>query len=142
MNFKRLTPAFSVSPQLTAADVAQAAQEGYRAIINNRPDGEQPGQITAAEVALLAAAHGMAFAHIPTPSGKFDDPVVMRMAAALGSLDTPVLAYCRTGARSAALWALSQADKLSAAQILSAAQSGGYDLSLIVPRLQAKAGRK
>ena len=69
MPFKALTPSLSVSPQLSEADVAQAARDGFRAIIDNRPDGEEPGQPSAAEMQALAASHGMGFAHVPTVGG-------------------------------------------------------------------------
>ena len=37
-SFRRVTDSFSVSPQISPADVAQAAAEGVTLIINNRPD--------------------------------------------------------------------------------------------------------
>jgi sulfide:quinone oxidoreductase len=92
MPFKALTPSLSVSPQLSEADVAQAAQEGFRAIIDNRPDGEEPGQLTAAQMQVLAAFHGMGFAHVPTVGGKISDGDVASMEDALMKLDGPVLA--------------------------------------------------
>lgn len=135
MTFKRLTLALSVSPQLGPADVAQAARDGFRAIINNRPDGEEAGQISAAEMEGMAAAHGMAFAHVPAVSGQIRDEDVASMAAALATLDAQVLAYCRTGTRSTTLWALSQAAETKADDILSAAKEAGYDLTSITSRL-------
>jgi sulfide:quinone oxidoreductase len=69
MPFKPLTPTLSVSPQLSEADLAQAARDGFRAIIDNRPDGEEPGQLSAADMEALAARHGMGFAHVPAIPG-------------------------------------------------------------------------
>lgn len=135
MTFKRLTSALSVSPQLGPADIAQAARDGFRAIIDNRPDGEEAGQISAAEMERMAAAHGMAFAHVPAVPGQIGDKDVACMAAALATLESPVLAYCRTGTRSTTLWALSQAGKTKADDILSTAQEAGYDLTSITSRL-------
>lgn len=108
MPFKTLSASLSVAPQLTAGDVAEAARAGFRAIIDNRPDGEEPGQPTAAEIRDLAASHGMSFAHVPTLGGAVADEHVMQMAQTLARLDGPALAYCRTGMRSATLWALTQ----------------------------------
>ena len=136
MAFKQLTPTLAVSPQLSEADVAEAAKEGFRAIIDNRPDGEEGGQISAAEMEKLAADQGMAFAHIPVLSGNVDDQSVERMADALASLDGPVLAYCRTGTRSATLWALTQSGTAEPDAILSIARDAGYDLTQIKPRLK------
>ena len=139
MTIKLLTPALSVSPQLTEADLAKAARDGFRAIIDNRPDGEEPGQVSAADMERLAAAYGMAFAHVPVVPGKIGDEDVARMADALSRLDAPVLAYCRTGTRSTSLWALSQAGALPADTILRTASDAGYDLTALRPRLETTA---
>ena len=139
MAFKQLTPTLAVSPQLSEADVAEAAKEGFRAIIDNRPDGEEGGQISAAEIEKLASDQGMAFAHIPVLSGNVDDQSVDRMADALASLDGPVLAYCRTGTRSATLWALTQSGSADPDAILRIARDAGYDLTQIKPRLKPPA---
>lgn len=140
MSFKQLTPSLSVTPQPSASDVAQAARQGFRAIIDNRPDGENPGQISASEMEKLAAEHGMGFAHIPVVPGKIDDEAVAAMDAALARLDAPVLAYCRTGMRSATLWALSQSGKIDPDTILNTTGAAGYDLAAIKPRLKPVAG--
>jgi sulfide:quinone oxidoreductase len=136
MPFKALTPALSVSPQLNEADVAEAASAGFRAIIDNRPDGEEPGQPTAAEMKAMAAAHGLGFAHVPTVGGKISDEDVALMAHALADLEGPVLAYCRTGTRSTTLWALSQAGAQTADALLATAAAAGYDLAALRPRLE------
>lgn len=139
MPFKTLTPALSVSPQLYAADIERAVHEGFAAIISNRPDGEEPGQPTAAAMAALAEAHGMAFAHIPVVAGAISDGDVAQMMAAMARLDGPVLAFCRTGTRSTALWALSQVGAIPAESIIATAASAGYDLASLRSRLGAAA---
>jgi len=139
MPIKPLTPALSVAPQLSEAEVARAAREGFRAIIDNRPDGEESGQLSAADMERLAATHGMGFAHVPTVPGKIGDEDVARMAAAIARLDGPVLAYCRTGTRSVTLWALSQVGTLPADTIIATAANAGYDLEAIRARLEMTA---
>jgi sulfide:quinone oxidoreductase len=49
----------------------------------------------------------------------------------LGEAPTPILAYCRSGTRSATVWALAQAKRkaMSTKDILEAAAEVGYDLS-------------
>jgi sulfide:quinone oxidoreductase len=138
MPFKALTPHLSVSPQLSEADVAQAAHDGFRAIIDNRPDGEEPEQLTAAQMQALAASQGMGFAHVPTVGGKISDGDVASMAEALMKLDGPVLAYCRTGTRSTTLWALSQVGAQPADALIATAAGAGYDLSALRPRLETR----
>ena len=55
--------------------------------------------------------------------------------AALADRPGPVLAYCRSGTRSATLWALSQSGKRSAEEILGMAADAGYDLGGIAGAL-------
>ncbi len=139
MSIMKLTPNFAASAQLTEADVIKVAAGGFRTIIDNRPDGEDAGQPTAADMAVLAARHGMAFEHIPVVPGAIADADVAKMADALGRASGPVLGYCRTGMRAATLWALSEAGMTDPATILSTAASAGYDFGPLRPRLAARA---
>jgi len=56
--FRRVTDQLSVSPQIALDDLARAAGDGFKLVINNRPDGEEPGQPTSAEVEAAAAPPG------------------------------------------------------------------------------------
>lgn len=139
MIFNALTPTLSVASQLTEADIAQAARDGFRAIINNRPDGEEPTQITSKKIALLAAQHGMEYPFVPAVSGKIGADEITGMAQALARLKAPVLAFCRTGTRSTTLWALAQANTLPAEEIIATAAAAGFDLTAFRPQLEALA---
>jgi sulfide:quinone oxidoreductase len=136
MTFKRLSDSFSASPQLSAADVAAAAEAGFRTIIDNRPDAEEAGQPSAADMEAIAQRYGLAFAHIPvTTAGAIDESDVARLRAALAKSTGPVLGYCRTGTRAAMMWALSQVGETSPEALLKAGADAGFDLSAIKSRL-------
>lgn len=108
MPFKQISPVFSVSGQLTLDDVRVAAAQGFKAIICNRPDGEEQGQPEAALVKAAAEAEGLAFAYIPvTPSGVTPADAVL-MSDKLEDFPKPILAYCRSGARSSKIWEMSK----------------------------------
>src|SRR5690606_33923191 len=109
---RKLSPSVSVAPQLRVEDVAVAAEYGFRAIINNRPDGESGDQPAAAESPAAAAGAGLADGHIPAASGSLRDGDVEAVRGPLDVLEGPVLAFCRPGTRSAMLWALAEADRL------------------------------
>jgi uncharacterized protein (TIGR01244 family) len=79
-----------------------------RTIVNNRPDDEDPGQLPAAEARRLAEAHGIAYHHIPVTAASLSRADVDAFAAVLGSAPQPVVAHCRSGTRSALLWALAR----------------------------------
>ncbi|MFN3371428.1 MAG: TIGR01244 family sulfur transferase [Sphingomonadaceae bacterium] len=103
MEIRRLNDQLAVSPQVKPEEVAAIARAGYRAIIDNRPDGEEQGQPPAATIAAAAERAGLGFAHIPVVSGAIAETDVAAMREALDRLPKPVLAYCRSGARSARL---------------------------------------
>ena len=135
METKRLTDQLSVSVQITIEEVATAAAAGFRAIIDNRPDGEGPDQPTFAEISAAAAKVGMEARYIPVVSGKVSDADAAAFGKAMDELPRPVLAYCRTGTRSTTLWALSQAGKTALPDILGRAKAAGYDMSGVTPRI-------
>ena len=138
MTFKRLSSSFSASPQLSAADIASAAEAGFRTIIDYRPDAEDAGQPAAADMEAIARRHGLAFVHIPvTTAGAIDDSDIARMRATLAESPGPVLGYCRTGTRAAMMWALSQVGEAPPEALLTAGADAGFDLSAIKSRLAA-----
>ncbi len=127
MAFKHITPGFSVSGQLTPDDVRAAAAQGFKAIICNRPDGEEAGQPLAADVRDQAESLGLEFAHIPATPGSITDDDGAKMRTALHAMPTPVLAFCRSGARSTKLWELAQTTSkdLSSPEIYDVVIVGG-----------------
>ncbi len=137
--FIPITPIVSVAPQITAEDVAAAAAQGVRTIVNNRPDGESFDQPAGAEIAAACAAHGLDYVAIPIDHTGFSLDQVEAMLAALGN--GPVLAYCRSGTRSCNLWALAAAKGGTApADIVAAAGQGGYNVAGLMPLLKQLAG--
>ena len=111
MQFKKLSETFAVAPQIGASDVSAIAAAGYRSIICNRPDGEAPDQPPFAEIAAEARAQGLAVSHVPVISGMVTENDVAGFYAAVASLPSPVLAYCRSGARCTTLWSMSSLGK-------------------------------
>jgi uncharacterized protein (TIGR01244 family) len=100
MEIRQVNEDYAVSGQIAAEDIAAIKDAGYRSIICNRPDDEQPGQPSAAEIEIAARAADIVFRHIPFVSGQMTEDDVRRMAEALDEIPGPVFAYCRSGARS------------------------------------------
>ena len=128
--FRRVTDQLSVSPQITLADVDEAARQGFRLIVNNRPDGEDPAQPSAAEIEAAAKAAGLAYHHIPVRGGPTPDQVDATRAL-LSTAEGPILAFCRSGTRSIVTWSLSQANagEKSRSELIALGRDAGYDLS-------------
>lgn len=106
MDLKKITEKTSVSPQITVTDIEAIKAAGIRAIICNRPDGEEVDQPSFKEIETAAKRVGLEAAYVPVQSGSVSDEDVAAFGAALHDLPHPVLAYCRSGARSANLWSL------------------------------------
>lgn len=138
--FQTLDRNLMVAPQLTAADIGAAARAGIRTVICNRPDGEEAGQPAAAELAEAARAAGIRWIHQPLTMSELDADRVRAFADALRDNQEPVLAFCRTGTRSAALWAAYRLQQGATAEHLTAAAAAaGIDLSAVLPKLTALA---
>jgi uncharacterized protein (TIGR01244 family) len=105
-------PAVSQEPtfsgQLAPEHFALLASRGVRLVINNRPDGEAPGQLTAAAGAKLAAEAGMAYRHIPVRFQTLSAEEIDAFGDALATANGPVHAHCAGGPRSVTLWLLSR----------------------------------
>jgi uncharacterized protein (TIGR01244 family) len=84
--------------------VARIAAAGYKVLVNNRPDGEEPGQPGTAEIAAAALAAGLEYHHLPVTAMDFPGPDVARMARLFDDESRPVFAFCRTGTRCTNLW--------------------------------------
>lgn len=108
MDFREITPDYAVSGQITPEQIAEVKAAGFRSVICNRPDEEQPGQPPASSVERAAEAAGLQFRFIPVVSGQITPADVDKMADALETLEGPVFAYCRSGARCTNLYAMVQ----------------------------------
>jgi uncharacterized protein (TIGR01244 family) len=105
-------------------------------IVNNRPDREEPGQPPAAVIEAAAKAAGIDCRNIPV-AGTISAEQVEAMAQALEQAEGKVLAFCRSGTRSAWLWALARASRGADPETLIAkAAAAGYDLSPLRPHLR------
>ena len=137
MDIRKIDDDLSVGPQISPQDAAQLAEMGFRTIICNRPDGEAPEQPTFQAISEAATAAGLNAHHIPVIPGGITSHDIKAFGLALSEMPQPVFAYCRTGTRSAALWALSAATSGEAvATVLSETAKVGYDLEGMKPLLE------
>ncbi len=102
---QQISPDVCVAPQLEPSAMAWAAQNGFMSVINNRPDFEGgPDQPTSAQMEEAAQAAGLQYAFLPV-SGAYQSPEeIARFGELLALLPKPILAFCRSGARSGKLY--------------------------------------
>jgi uncharacterized protein (TIGR01244 family) len=104
-----LTPDVSVTPQLSPEAMAEVAAAGFRSVVNNRPDFEGGAdQPTSAQIEAAATAAGLAYAHLPVQGGYQSPEEIAQFADLLAELPRPLLAFCRSGARSTKLFMAAQ----------------------------------
>ena len=134
-DFRKVTDDFSVAPQIDVEDIAAAADQGFTLVINNRPDGEAPGQPTSAQMAAAARAVGVDYLHVPVV-GAPNLQQVEAVEAAIAEAKGPVLAFCRSGTRSIVTWSLGQAraGAHERAELVRLGEQAGYDLSGVLAR--------
>lgn len=138
VTFRKLDDRTFVAGQIGAEDIAEAKSQGVTMIVNNRPDGEEPGRPSSAEIETATRAAGLDYRHIPI-AGSFSMDQVEAMAVALEEARGMSLAFCRSGTRSTYLWALARkAGGGNGAEIMRRAAEAGYDLSPIEPLLMRR----
>lgn len=140
MTIAKLSDDLFVSPQIDVDMLEGLKARGIRAIVNNRPDGEQVDQPSSAHLEAAAKAHGLEYRHIPIVPGQMGDAQVAAFAEAMKTLQGPVLAFCRSGNRSASLWALANAaeSEMDIDAIVACAADAGFDLKALAPALAAR----
>lgn len=128
--FRRVTDDLSVSPQIRVEDIEKAARQGFKTIINNRPDGEEASQPSGHEIEAAAKASGLAYFHIPV-TGAPTPQQVETTQQVLAQADAPVLAYCRSGTRSIVTWSLSEVTSgaRDRGELVQLGRQAGYDLT-------------
>lgn len=125
-----ITDKFSVSRQPERSDFPALAGQGFKSIINNRPDGEDAAQPGSAAEALAAERAGMGYVHIPVALNAITEADVRRFQAALASAGGPVFAHCKTGTRSLTLWTIGEVldGRMQPSDVMGFGKHHGYDL--------------
>jgi uncharacterized protein (TIGR01244 family) len=104
MNISRISDNYAVTPQILPLEVAAIAEQGFVAVICNRPDGEDPGQPTSAAIAAECAKAGLAFHHIPVSGMPIPESAILEQRRLIDESGGMVLGYCRSGQRSLVIW--------------------------------------
>jgi sulfide:quinone oxidoreductase len=141
MDIRPIDDQIAVAPQITPDDIAELARLGFKTLVANRPDGEEPGQPAMADIEAAAREHGLKWVYQPVASGNILDSDVDRFDGMIREADGPVLAFCRTGTRCTVLWALSSARHASVEDVVSKARNAGYDISGLAPRMAQQSGK-
>jgi uncharacterized protein (TIGR01244 family) len=108
MDIRQINDEYSVTGQITVEDLDQIKAMGFQSIVCHRPDEEEPGQPKFSEIAARAEELGLDIRHIPVGRMGVDAENVNAMVDALDEFPRPMLGFCRSGARSTAIYEKSQ----------------------------------
>jgi uncharacterized protein (TIGR01244 family) len=117
-----------VSGQVAPHEVAGLVEQGVTVLVNNRPDGEEPGQPLASEIEEAAAAAGISYRFVPIIRGIGPSDVEEMQKALRQAEGGKMLAFCRSGTRSALAVGLAQREEgASAEEVQERLVSAGFD---------------
>ena len=139
MDIRSLTDSYAVSPQISLGDLAAIKAAGFTTVIDNRPDGEIPGELHAAAMQTAAEALGLTFVINPVIGRALTLENVLAQRAAMESASGPVLAYCASGNRSSVVWALAHAGKRPTDELIAIPARFGYQLEGLRGQIEALA---
>lgn len=136
MKIRYLTDNHAVASQIQPGHVKALKDEGFSTIINNRPDGEMWGQPKSADIEAATKKAGMQYYHVPVGRQGLTQEMIETIKSAHDKATGKVLAFCNSGTRSANVWGMSQAGKLSTDEIIQAGMNAGYNLHGLRPWLE------
>jgi len=131
MHVVKITDKLSVAKQPAVEEFGDIAKAGFKALINNRPDGEDQLQPGSAAEAEAAGAAGLAYAHIPVTGATITAADVHKFQETVASAEGPVLAHCKGGTRSLSLFVIGEvlASRMRPGEVRDFGARHGFDLA-------------
>jgi sulfide:quinone oxidoreductase len=134
-----ISSSVSVADQIDERDVQTLAAAGFKSVVGHRPDIEGGTPVDLIRAACVR--HGLKFFFQPVEFSKLGLPDADRFGQILQQTEGPLLAYCRSGRRSAALWALACAPLAGVQPVLERTARAGIGLEELRPLLDLNAAR-
>ena len=128
MQIVNISGKYNVSPQISLKDVEILSEKGFEKIICNRPDFEVHPNIQSSLFEKVATEMGILFEYHPLTFENMNAENIEKQMVFIDKSERPVLAYCTSGTRCAAIWALGQVGKMSKDEILKTTRESGYNL--------------
>jgi len=127
-----ITDWLSAASQIVEGDIDDLARQGYRTVINNRPDDEEPGQLRSDAASVRAKALGIDYHYLPITAATLTRSEIEAFAELLATAEKPILAHCRSGTRCYLLWAATQVRQgKPAGALIEQAAKQGFDISTL-----------
>ena len=128
MEINNVSGLYNVSHQISVTDLEFLSENGFGKIICNRPDFEVPPSFQSNVIEKAATEIGLSFEYHPLTFENMNTENIEKQMAFIKESERPVLAYCTSGTRCAAIWALGQIGQMSKDEILKTTLESGYNL--------------
>ena len=128
MQIVNISGLYNVSPQISLTDVEILLEKGFEKIICNRPDFEVPPNFQSSVIEKSALEIGLSFEYHPLTFENMNTENIEKQMSFIKKSKRPVLAYCTSGTRCAAIWALGQIGKMPKNEILKTTLESGFNL--------------
>jgi uncharacterized protein (TIGR01244 family) len=126
-----------VDGQIRPEDVAALKELGVTLIVNNRPDGEDAGQPTSAQIEAAARDAGVGYRHVPIARGMGPSDIEAMREAINSVSEGKLFAFCRSGNRSTLAWAVARSeDGVPREELNRQASEAGFDLGPVAHLLR------
>jgi len=116
-----------VTGQIDLMSLTALVEQGTMSFINNRPNNEAFMQPDSESLSQAAAELGVDYRHIPMAGG-ISPEMLKETIKAYETLPRPIVAFCASGTRSAALWCFAHVKSLGVDGVLEAVSTSGYNL--------------
>lgn len=127
----RINDRFSVAKFAPEADqIRQAAQEGFRSLINMQTDDEDKTlKMKPEDEGRRAEEAGLTYLHHPVDGEKLSDDVVDAFRRKATDLPAPVLVHCASGKRSGAfvMMHIAREQWMSGEEVIEKAEELGFE---------------
>lgn len=130
MKIQQLNEHVYIADQINVCDISTLRDLGIRSIINNRPDNESENQPLSKDICQSATAMELDYQYLPVISNIYPPKAIAELIIMLEAMEEPIVMFCRTGNRSANLWALSQIDVCGRQYVIDKTQRIGFNTSL------------
>jgi uncharacterized protein (TIGR01244 family) len=125
----KITEKLWIGAQPTLDELHGLATDGFTAVINARPDGEEAGQPGSAAEGNAARLSGLAYHAVPVTSSTFGEADIRAFQAAIAAAPGKIFAHCKSGMRALMLHALGDVldGRRGASELGALGQRYGFD---------------
>ena len=131
-DFKTINSNFSVAGALSVGDMEQAKKLGLSTVINNLPDDEVLNGFTTDVAGATAKSLGLNYHYLPVTGASLNDQDnIDQFRKIISKSNSPVLAHCKSGTRSAVLWGLASSQSKKPARVIEELAAAHFEFDFL-----------